>query len=140
MSKDSGNIGWYLLLILMYNVSLWETVLIHEMGHCFAGYLIGGHTDKVMLWPLGGLAFTESPSTSNNAEGDRKRRNNHILIALGGPLTHIPHMILYGVLLMWYCSTATMELPSTCPYGLLNGTNPFDSRYVTFHKMHANMS
>jgi len=125
MANDRDNLGGYLLLILMFNLSLWECVLIHELGHCLAGYLIGGRTEKVLLWPLGGLAFTESPSTMNNAEGDRKKRKNHILIALGGPLTHIPHMILYAVILMSYCSTATPYSPTSCPYNSLGGTNPF---------------
>ena len=57
--QDKDNAGWYIMLVCLFNVSLWETVLIHELGHCFAGYLVGGHTDKVLLWPLGGLAFTQ---------------------------------------------------------------------------------
>ena len=61
--KDTGNTVSYILLILLFNVSLWECILIHELGHCFAGYLIGGHTDKVLLWPLGGLAFTQFSSS-----------------------------------------------------------------------------
>eukprot|EP01083_Nonionella_stella_P072141 194298_1 len=125
MSQDSQNIGWYILLAFLFNVSLWETVLIHELGHCLAGYLIGGHTDKVLLWPLGGLAFTQPPSVLNNAIGDTQRRKHQIIIALGGPLTHIPHLILYAVLLLSYCSTATPYFPSTCPYGLLDGRDPF---------------
>ena len=62
--KDTSNAVWYILLIVLFNVSLWECILIHELGHCLAGYMVGGHTDKVLLWPLGGLAFTQlSPYT-----------------------------------------------------------------------------
>ena len=59
MLQDTGNAAWYVVLVCLFNVSLWETVLIHELGHCLAGHLVGGHTDKVLLWPLGGLAFTQ---------------------------------------------------------------------------------
>merc|ERR1711971_450205 len=111
----------------MFNVSLRETVLIHELGHCLAGYLIGGHTEKVLLWPLGALAFTQPPVQLNNALGDAQKRKDQIVIALGGPLTHIPHMVLYGALLIWYCSMSTPFAPTTCPYNALNGTNPFSA-------------
>ena len=102
MAQDTDNIGWYFLLILLFNISLWITVLFHELGHCFAGYLVGGHTDKVLLWPLGGLAFTQPPPSLNNADGDVQKRKNQIIISFGGPLTHIPWMILYAILLLWY--------------------------------------
>eukprot|EP01084_Bolivina_argentea_P119918 212603_1 len=123
IAQDTKNTGWYILLILLFNISLWETVLIHELGHALSGYLVGGHTDKILLWPLGGLAFTQPPITNDNAQ----TRRNSIIIALGGPLTHIPHCILYAVLLLWYCSTSTPYFPTTCPYGTLDGKNPFES-------------
>ena len=49
---DTANFGWYILLIILYNIILWECILIHELGHCLAGYLMRGHTDKVLLWPF----------------------------------------------------------------------------------------
>eukprot|EP00484_Ammonia_sp_Unknown_P022635 CAMPEP_0197027432 /NCGR_PEP_ID=MMETSP1384-20130603/7331_1 /TAXON_ID=29189 /ORGANISM="Ammonia sp." /LENGTH=168 /DNA_ID=CAMNT_0042456271 /DNA_START=453 /DNA_END=959 /DNA_ORIENTATION=+ len=48
----------------------------------------------------------------NNAAGDSKRRKNQILISLGGPLTHIPHMILYAALLLWYCGGSWSLAPT----------------------------
>ena len=62
------------------------------------------------------------PAQLNNAEGDSKRRKNHIIIAFGGPLMHIPHMILYGALLMWYCQVDYYGY-GNCPYG----ANPFST-------------
>eukprot|EP01084_Bolivina_argentea_P098582 177158_1 len=118
--KDTGNTVWYILLIVLFNISLWETVLIHELGHCLAGYLVGGSTDKVLLWPLGGLAFTQAPPQLNNADGDAQKRTHQIIISLGGPLTHIPHMVIYGLLLLWYCDD-TDTYYASCPYG----ANPF---------------
>ena len=50
---SSDNAGYVIALILLQNLALWWTVLIHELGHCFAGYLVGGSSDKIILWPLG---------------------------------------------------------------------------------------
>ena len=52
-------------LLILYIVQLWECILIHELGHALAGYAIGGHTDKILLWPLGGLAFTQFSKIHN---------------------------------------------------------------------------
>ena len=56
----------------------------------------------------------------NNPDGAAKKRKNHIIIAFGGPLTHIPHMIIYGLLLLWYCQVDDNGY-GDCPYG----ANPF---------------
>ena len=61
---------------MLQNLILWWTVLIHELGHCLAGYLVGGESEKVLLWPLGGLAFTKRPVTNTS-------RWPEIIIALG---------------------------------------------------------
>src|SRR5688572_2895498 len=31
-------------------------ILAHEIGHALAARYVGGESDEVMLWPLGGLA------------------------------------------------------------------------------------
>lgn len=36
-------------------------VLLHEMGHVLACRQVGGAADRVVLWPLGGLAFVAPP-------------------------------------------------------------------------------
>ena len=125
MASDTQNIGWYFVLIILYNLVLWESVLIHELGHCLAAYSIGGHSDKILLWPLGGLAFSQPPAVLNNANGDAERRKHQIIISLGGPITHIPHMILFAMILLWYCSSSTAYTPTNCPYNSIEGTNPF---------------
>ncbi|MCI0340944.1 MAG: site-2 protease family protein [Planctomycetales bacterium] len=35
---------------------LYVTILLHELGHCFAGKHHGGEAEEILLWPLGGLA------------------------------------------------------------------------------------
>ncbi len=37
------------------------SVLLHELGHCFACRRLGGTADEVLLWPLGGLAGCHPP-------------------------------------------------------------------------------
>lgn len=64
-------------------VILFLTVLIHELGHCAGAKLVGGRVSRILLWPLGGLAFC---SSGGGAKGD-------LLVALAGPLTHAPQYL-----------------------------------------------
>lgn len=47
------HIGWYL--------SLFAIVLLHEYGHALACKSVGGRADKIVLWPLGGVAYVQPP-------------------------------------------------------------------------------
>jgi Zn-dependent protease len=67
------------LLVAFYEINLWKTrygslawaaweyiglfaiVLLHEFGHAFACRSTGGRADRIVLWPLGGLAFVDPP-------------------------------------------------------------------------------
>ena len=40
---------------------LFNSVLLHEFGHCFAARWVGGHADDILMWPLGGLAAVDPP-------------------------------------------------------------------------------
>ncbi len=40
---------------------LFGLVLLHEYGHCFGARAVGGTAEDILMWPLGGLAFTQSP-------------------------------------------------------------------------------
>jgi Zn-dependent protease len=42
-------------------LALFLIVLLHEFGHALACRQTGGRADKIVLWPLGGLAFVEPP-------------------------------------------------------------------------------
>lgn len=68
-------------------VILFVTVLIHELGHCAGAKVVGGRVERILLWPLGGLAFCSSGG-SPGAE---------LLVALAGPLTHLPQYF------VWLC-------------------------------------
>jgi Zn-dependent protease len=42
-------------------VALFGIVLMHEFGHALACRSVGGRADRIVLWPLGGIAFVSPP-------------------------------------------------------------------------------
>src|SRR5438067_2764005 len=42
-------------------ISLFVIVLIHEFGHALACRQVGGVANRIVLWPLGGVAFVNPP-------------------------------------------------------------------------------
>ncbi len=42
--------------------SLFSIILLHEFGHALACRQIGGTADRIILWPLGGLALIRPPN------------------------------------------------------------------------------
>lgn len=42
-----------LMLVVMFC-----SVLLHELGHCYGARLVGGQSEGIVLWPLGGMAYT----------------------------------------------------------------------------------
>jgi Zn-dependent protease len=52
---------WWLDVFLLTVVVLFGSVLLHEFGHCWGARRVGGDAREVLIWPLGGLAFTEIP-------------------------------------------------------------------------------
>lgn len=104
---------------------LWTTVLVHELGHCFAARKVGGTVDRILLWPLGGLAYL---AHSGNARHD-------LIIAISGPLTHGPQAAFWAILFAigrsnagarWlFRSACTMQLQlflfNLCPAYPLDG-------------------
>ena len=49
--------GWNVLEYL----TLFGIVLMHEFGHSLACLSVGGRADRIMLWPLGGVAYVQPP-------------------------------------------------------------------------------
>lgn len=52
-SSIGWNIAEYLALFLI--------VLTHEFGHALACRSVGGNADRIVLWPLGGVAYVDPP-------------------------------------------------------------------------------
>jgi Zn-dependent protease len=42
-------------------LALFAIVLLHEFGHALACRSVGGTSDTIMLWPLGGIAYVNPP-------------------------------------------------------------------------------
>ena len=52
-SSVAWNIAEYLSLFLI--------VTIHEFGHALACRQVGGNADRIVLWPMGGVAYVDPP-------------------------------------------------------------------------------
>lgn len=59
-------------------VLLFGIILLHELGHCFGGRAVGGEPQEILIWPLGGLAFVDTP----------QHWKAHTLTAAAGPATN----------------------------------------------------
>lgn len=46
---------------VMEYLSVFGIVLAHEFGHALACRSVGGRADRIMLWPLGGIAYVNPP-------------------------------------------------------------------------------
>src|SRR4051794_34087005 len=58
VDKDALPGSWVDMAMLLGLIFF--SVLLHELGHCFAARRMEGEADEVLLWPLGGLAFFRS--------------------------------------------------------------------------------
>jgi Zn-dependent protease len=52
-----SNYAWSVLEYL----AIFVIVLLHEFGHAFACRSVGGRANRIMLWPLGGVAYVDPP-------------------------------------------------------------------------------
>ncbi len=94
--KDGEQTSWSLGSVLVDALGVYAIlfliVLLHEFGHCFGARHTGGEADEILLWPLGGLAFTNPP---HNAAA-------HMITTVAGPLVNVLLcMICTLVLVAW---------------------------------------
>jgi Zn-dependent protease/CBS domain-containing protein len=73
----------------LFILLLFLCVLLHELGHVFAGQYYGVQTRDVTLWPFGGIASMERVPDKPYQE---------LVIAIAGPLVNV---IIAAVLLLW---------------------------------------
>lgn len=69
--------------------ALFLIILLHEFGHCFASRAVGGHPEEILMWPLGGLAFSGSPH----------RPWARFVTVAGGPAVNVLICVVIGVTL-----------------------------------------
>jgi Zn-dependent protease/Tfp pilus assembly protein PilF len=56
-AKEYHSLAWNIAEYL----ALFGIVLLHEFGHALACRQVGGQANRIMLWPLGGVAFVQPP-------------------------------------------------------------------------------
>ncbi len=75
-------------------VALFIIVLLHEFGHALACRQVGGEANRIVLWPLGGVAFVAPP----------QRPGATLWAIAAGPLVNlvlIPPALLFAGLSRW---------------------------------------
>jgi Zn-dependent protease len=110
-SIPAGGMG--LTYAAIWMATLFVLVLLHEYGHCIACRRVEGDADRILMWPLGGLAYCMPPHTWQA----------HLITAIGGPMVNVVLWPVLGVLL-WL---ATGSLSSVI-------FNPFDWN-LAFHSL-----
>src|SRR6476659_10667822 len=72
-------------------LSLFGIVLLHEFGHALACRQTGGEADRIVLWPLGGIAFVNPPP-----------RPGAVLWSIAaGPLVNVALIPIFGMLVFF---------------------------------------
>lgn len=85
-SKHYHSLGWSALEYM----GLFLIVFAHECGHAFACRQVGGRADRIVLWPLGGIAFVRPPL----------RPGAMLWSLVGGPLVNVATSVSLFVVLM----------------------------------------
>src|SRR5205823_9401714 len=67
-------------------ISLFVIVLIHEFGHALACRQVGGVANRIILWPLGGIAFVSPP----------RRPGAYLWSIAAGPLVNVALIPIIG--------------------------------------------
>ncbi len=78
---------WNLAVIL----GLFAIVTLHEFGHSLAAISVGGKPGNIVLWPFGGIAFTNAPN----------RPGASLWVVAAGPLVNV---LLFPILYVAYHS------------------------------------
>ena len=93
-SSPTWNVLEYLELFLI--------VMLHEFGHAFACRQVGGIANRIVLWPLGGIAYVQPP----------QRPGAMLWSIAAGPLVNVVLMpILFALVMM----SSVLELSQSTP-------------------------
>lgn len=95
-----SSIGWNALEYL----ALFLIVMTHEFGHSLACRQVGGRADRIVLWPLGGVAYVDPPV----------RPGATLWSIAAGPLVNVA---LAPILYTLYIFARSSGLPQTNPDG-----------------------
>jgi Zn-dependent protease len=90
-SKSYSSVTWnaveYLALFLI--------VMLHEFGHALACRQVGGTANRIVLWPLGGVAYVDPP----------QRPGATLWSIAAGPLVNVGMLVILSLLWMLNRST-----------------------------------
>jgi Zn-dependent protease len=100
-ASPGWNVAEYLILFLI--------VLMHEFGHSFASRQVGGHSDTIVLWPFGGVAWVSAP----------QRSAAQLWSIAAGPLVNVALFVPLTVVL-FLSSFRAMEFTSPNAFQLMN--------------------
>jgi Zn-dependent protease len=80
-------------------LALFGIVLLHEFGHALACRQTGGEADRIVLWPLGGIAFVNPPP-----------RPGAVLWSIAaGPLVNVALAPIFGALVFFARQSADLS-------------------------------
>ena len=79
-----------LWLDLVLVLVVFGSVLLHELGHCEGARKVGGLPQRIVLWPLGGLAYNSHEDTAK-AE---------LIVSAAGPLVNLVLALVAGGILL----------------------------------------
>ncbi len=99
-----ANSVWHVALYL----SLFAIVTLHEFGHALACKSVGGIANRIILWPLGGVAFVQPPT----------RPGATLWSIAAGPLVNVVLIpILFAALFVVEASPASSPLNQSTDLG-----------------------
>jgi Zn-dependent protease len=99
-NKDDYVEGAWVGMLALTGLLL-TSVLLHELGHCFAARSVEGEANEVLIWPLGGLANVEVPHTPRA----------HFLTAAAGPAVNFFLCCLCAFLLAFTVAEGSLQPP-----------------------------
>lgn len=100
--------GWSAAQRFTVMLAVFAIVLMHEFGHALACRSVGGRAERIVLWPLGGVAFVQPP----------QRPGAMLWSIVAGPLVNV---VLAPVLYMawWAAGTALGPSPAAILFELM---------------------
>ena len=102
-SKSYSSITWNVLEYL----ALFLIVMLHEFGHALACRQVGGTANRIVLWPLGGVAYVNPP----------QRPGATLWSIAAGPLVNVAFLVILWSLGMLNRTTGWADaIPNAHPF------------------------
>src|SRR5207248_3718739 len=113
-----SSISWNILEYL----GLFLIVTLHEFGHSLACRQVGGRADRIVLWPLGGVAYVDPPP----------RPGATLWSIAAGPLVNV---VLFPLLLVAVFVARKAGWPDSAPneFGLLKSITYINAGLLIFN-------